>query len=156
MNDLFEFTKESIEACFNRCLANYQNASVEGGELDGFYSYKLSGPKGTASLEFIVGFEQKHFEFTVGPYIAYEGDFPHYPACNEFLRDLLSAVLEGNVRERRFGILCANTSNPSKVTGLVRLKCHSDFIYVKNFSTLGPIAFVGKDVAYSGYRHTGS
>ena len=151
MKSRFELTEGNVESLLCRCLENYSTAELTKQSINGFKLYRLSGPPDTATLKLIVNQHNQHFEFAVGRFIIYEGDYPVYPASRAFLEDLLLTVLDGHIEEKRFNFFFPNLRNPSRISAVVKFKSHKHYVFSRNLCVLGLMARVESEKSYKSY-----
>ena len=104
------------------------------GKYQDFVKFEIKGPAGTANLVVVVNAEAESFEFSVGHYMHYEGDYPAPPRTLDFLDDLVHAVMRGNVEEWRYFFISPRISKASKVAVEVHLSRHQPFRFTQWFS----------------------
>jgi len=103
------------------------------GKFKDFTSFHMQGPSGSADLIVVVNAESKSFEFSAGPYLHYEGDYPIYPPTLDFLDDLISAVVNGKVQECRYYYISPRINRTAKIVGVIPFSRHESFRFTRWF-----------------------
>lgn len=101
------------------------------GKFNDFVKFEISGAGGTANLVVVINPDVESFEFSVGEYLYYEGDYPSYPRTLDFLDDLIDAVMRGNVEECKYFFISSRISSESKVAVEVHLSRHPPFRFTQ-------------------------
>lgn len=104
------------------------------GTFKDFTSFHMQGPSGSADLIVVVNPESEGFEFSAGPYLHYEGDYPTYPPTLDFLDDLIEAVVNGNVQECRYFYISPRMNRTARVVGVIHFSRYECFRFTRWFS----------------------
>lgn len=143
MMDIFELHPDDIRDHLKRISEEVPSCVLKesrAGRFQDFVKFEISGAIGTATLTIIVNSAVEHFEFSVGEYMYYEGDYPPCPRALDFLVDLVETVLRGKVEEWRYFFISPRISKASKVTVEVQLSRHPPFGFTQCLSIFSFLA----------------
>lgn len=148
----FELNLDAVRDILRSETSFFLDVKISERQVNSFTVFRVDGPDGTASLELVVNPEVRHFEFCVGMYIVYEGDYRQYPPELNFVRELIHAVTRARVSECRYKFWGWPFNRVAKVDGCVMFESYRPYRVSRALSWLYPFAQLRNHVSYAEYK----